>query len=98
MLIFLYVSEESNYDKFHEHADSIYRVNWDFRWNDNEGVGAGTPPPLAAKLSEEIPEIKATTRIFPVPDMIVRYDNKFFTERRILGVDPNFFDFFITFF
>ncbi|MFQ5771157.1 MAG: ABC transporter permease, partial [bacterium] len=94
LLIFLYVTDELSYDRFHEKADSIYRVNWDFKWNNNEGIGAGTPPPLAVKLVNEIPEIKATTRIYPISDMIVRYEDKFFTETRILGVDPNFFDFF----
>ena len=94
LLILLYVGDEISYDRFHHRAQNIYRLNWDFNWNDNEGVGPGTPPPLAAALSRNFPEVQATTRIYPVQDMIVRHDNKFFNETRILGVDPNFFDVF----
>ena len=94
MLILVYVSDEVSYDRFHKRASEIYRLNWDFSWNGNEGVGPGTPPPLAAALLDNIPEVEATTRIYPVQDMIVRIDDKFFNETRILGVDPNFFDIF----
>lgn len=94
LLIFLYVTDELSYDRFHEQADEIYRLNWDFNWNDTEGIGPGTPPPLAATLASELPEVEATTRIYPVADMVVRYEDQFFNETRIFGVDPNFFDFF----
>ena len=53
LLIYFYITDELSYDKFHEAHDSIYRVNWDFKWNNNEGIGSGTPPPLAKKLSEK---------------------------------------------
>ena len=94
LLILLYVTDELSYDRFHERADEIYRLNWDFNWNDNEGIGAGTPPPLAATLVANLPEVEAATRVYPVADMVVRYEDKFFNETRIFGVDPNFFDFF----
>ncbi len=94
LLIALYVADEQSYDRFHENGDSIYRLNWDFNWNGTEGVGPGTPPPLAATLVRDIPEVGATTRIYPVSDLVVRYEEQFFNETRIFGVDPNFFDFF----
>ena len=43
LLILLYVIDELSYDRFHERADEIYRLNWDYNWKDTEGVGAGTP-------------------------------------------------------
>ena len=94
LLILLYVTDELSYDRFHEGADDIYRLNWDFNWNETEGIGPGTPPPLAAALINEIPEVEAVTRIYPVPDMVVRYENKFFNETKMYGVDSTFFDFF----
>ena len=94
LLILLYVTDELNYDQFHDRADDIYRLNWDFNWNDNEGIGAGTPPPLAATMLNNLPEVEATTRVYPVADMVVRYEDTFFNETRIFGVDPNFFEFF----
>jgi len=29
LLIFLYVVDEFSYDRFHQQANSIYRMNWD---------------------------------------------------------------------
>ncbi len=94
LLIFLFVNDELSFDRFHKRASQIYRVNWDYKWNDNEGVGSGTPPPLAKTMQLEIPEVRATTRIYTVPDMVVRYEDKFFNETEIFAVDPNFFDLF----
>jgi putative ABC transport system permease protein len=94
ILILLWVRDELSFDRFHKNAATIYRVNWDFKWNNNEGIGPGTPPPLAATLANEIPEVAAATRIYPASKMIVRYEEKFFSEDKIRGVDPNFFGFF----
>jgi putative ABC transport system permease protein len=94
LFILLWVRDEISFDRFHKNAEAIYRMNWDFKYNNNEGIGPGTPPPLAAALVNEIPEVTAATRIYPVSKMIVRYENKFFSESKIRGVEANFFDFF----
>ncbi|HEX9653149.1 MAG TPA: ABC transporter permease [bacterium] len=94
ILISMWVRDESSFDRFHQNGDDLYRVNWDFKWNNNEGVGPGTPPPLAAALSREIPEVDGATRVYPVPKMVVRHGDKFFNESRIFAVDSNFFEFF----
>ncbi|MCI0695560.1 ABC transporter permease [candidate division KSB1 bacterium] len=94
LFILLWVRDEISFDRFHKNANAIYRMNWDFKWNNNEGIGPGTPPPLAATLANEIPEVSAATRVFPVSKMIVRYENKFFNEPLIRGVEANFFEFF----
>ena len=94
LLIFLYVADELSFDRFHEKAGSIYRMNWDFKSQNSEGIGSGTPPPLAAALLQELPEVKATTRLYPVSSMVVRSGDKFFTEQNIVAADGNFFEFF----
>lgn len=35
LLIYLYVSHEFSYDRFHPYADRIYRVNQTFIWGEN---------------------------------------------------------------
>ncbi len=94
LFILLWVRDEISFDRFHKNADVIYRMNWDFKFNNNEGIGPGTPPPLASALTNEIPEVVAATRVFPVSKMIVRYEDKFFNEPLIRGVDANFFEIF----
>lgn len=94
LLILGYVYTEFSYDRFHDDADAIYRINWDFNHSGNEGIGSGTPPPLAARMLDNIPEVEAVTRLYPVSEQIVRYEDLFFNEARILGADTSFFAFF----
>ena len=58
LLIFLWVRDETGFDRFHKNSHSLYRLNWDFKMNGNEGTGSGTPPPLAAALAKNIPEVR----------------------------------------
>jgi putative ABC transport system permease protein len=94
ILIFKWINNEISYDSFIKNQDTLYRVNWSFKWNGNDGVGPTTPPPLAEKLVTEIPEVTAATRIYPTPGTVVRYKDKFFNEDKIYGVDSNFFNIF----
>ena len=94
ILISLWVRDELSFDRFHEHADSIYRVNWDFKWEGSEGVGPGTPPPLAATLLNNTPDVKAVTRLRQMPSAIIRFGDKFFTEHGVVAADSSFFDIF----
>lgn len=94
VLIFLWAHDELSYDTYHKNAASIYRLNWDYNWKENEGIGSGTPPPLAAALKREIPQVEDATRIHVIPTMVVRFGDKAFNEDRIFGADPNVFDFF----
>ena len=103
LLILLYVQDELSFDRFHRDAEHIYRVNWDFNWNNAEGTGPGTPPPLARTLAEELPDVRLATRLFRVSRMIVRQEETLrpkagnptaFSERQIVAADSNFFQMF----
>ena len=94
LVILLWVNDELSYDRFFKDASKIYRVNWDYKWNNNEGVGSTTPPPLAKSLLSDIPSVTAATRIYKVPQNTVRYDDRFFNEDGIISADSNFFSFF----
>jgi len=60
IFIALYVFDELNFDRFHEHAEQIYRVSQKI---DPFGFTPATSSLLAARLVDEFPEIKAATRI-----------------------------------
>jgi putative ABC transport system permease protein len=97
LLIFLFVKDETSYDKFHKDADQVFRVVKDFVNDDGSLIpDATTPAPLAPAMQREIPEVLATTRIRPNwgRSYLVKYGDKKFTEEKIFGVDSSFFDVF----
>src|SRR5215213_7350847 len=66
LLIFLYVKDETSYDKFHKNASRIHRVVKDFINDDGGRIpDATTPAALAPAMQREIPEVERITRVFP---------------------------------
>ena len=91
ILILLWVKNEMSFDNHHEKASRVYRVVVEF---DNEGrKGAYTPPPLAAALKADFPEVQQVTRLGPwVSTSLVRFQDKSFLEKNIKGADAAIFD------
>jgi putative ABC transport system permease protein len=100
LLIYLYVSHEFSYDRFHSQADRIYRVNQTFIWGENnDNQFASTGPGVAYAVKEELPEVELVTSIHTPGNFIISYTNesgevKSFEEERILAADTNFFKMF----
>lgn len=57
LLIYLWVNDEMNVDKFHQNDTQLYRVMGHFQNTDGIYTWDGTPAPLAKALEEEFPEI-----------------------------------------
>lgn len=95
LLIILYVTDELSYDRFHEKANSIYRVGLYAKIAGQDIQTANTCPPMAQALVAEIPDIAEATRLdFYADKTIIRNDDKVFTEELVLYADSNFFNFF----
>ncbi|GAB4487418.1 MAG: hypothetical protein OHK0019_02500 [Saprospiraceae bacterium] len=66
ILIALYIFEETHYDRHHERASDLYRVDTTFiKLQSGEGEERptlNTPAPLGAVLQREFPEIEMTAR------------------------------------
>lgn len=102
LVIWKYVEFELSYDKFHRHADDIYRAtfteygkNWKDDWVAEFGYGLGPT------LINEIPEIKNYVRIHPMygDAALVSFDNqngeqRIFLEKNIYFADSTFLDVF----
>ncbi|MGD1893640.1 MAG: ABC transporter permease [Cyclobacteriaceae bacterium] len=96
LLILAYIQDTRSYDQFHQNANRIYRVNLDYNYNGEAGIGANTPPPVANRLVTDYPEVEATTRVYHEGNTMVRYQEAAFDEDDILSVDSTFltvFDF-----
>lgn len=93
IMIMLYVQSELSYDKFHEKADRIYRVNLDAVINGDAINSPVTCPPLAKAMQNEIPEVEEAVRLVP-QQPVIRYNEDVFNENSWFFADANFFKIF----
>lgn len=98
LFITIYIADELSYDKFHENAENIYRIDQTFIWGDVDNHFGSTGPAVVTAVATEIPEFDKLTRVHqPGPQLItVKKDNKFttFEESNVLAADSNFFQVF----
>jgi len=94
-LIFLWVQDELNYDRFHTKAERIFRVI------EHEELSNGAvlsysqqAPELAPILASEYPEILASVRYRSWGNRLVRFGDQQFYERRFSFADPEFLSIF----
>lgn len=100
LLIYLYVRHEFSYDRFHTHADRIYRVNQTFIWGENDNNQfSSTGPGVATALKEELPEVELLTSIHTPGNYVISYTNKkgeviSIEQDKVVAADTNFFQMF----
>lgn len=92
LMILLWVQDEYRYDRFHEHAEEIYRLERDF------GRVASTPAvaaPVGPAIAEQVPEVQAFTRYTRLRRVsLLRRGERTFYEESLAAVDPNFLSMF----
>lgn len=97
-LIGLYIQQEISYDKFHESAENIYRIDW---FGDNPQTR--TPHPMAQAMAQDFPEVVNAVSLTPLwGPGLTRETHSFrnlardqrYDELNILAVDTSFFDVF----
>jgi putative ABC transport system permease protein len=97
LLVYLYVSHEFGYDKFHFNSDRLYRVNQTFIWGENnDSQFSRTGPGVAHAIKEELAETELVTSLHTPGDFIISYttpsqDVVSFEETEVLAADTNFF-------
>lgn len=94
MLIVLWVTDEWSFDRFHENARQIYRVYRDESAVRADSTSALTPPPMAAALKADFPEIIGSSRFGYWQLPLVAYGEKSFNESAYRHADPDFFTMF----
>ncbi len=97
-LISLYIQQELSYDKFHEGAENIYRIDWH-----NSNPQTRTPHPMAQALAQDFPEVLHGVSLTPLwGEGLTRETHSFrnlakderYDEANILAVDTSFFNVF----
>lgn len=95
LFIYIYVTDELSYDKFHRDAENIYRVGLHGIIGTQDINVSSTSYPLAAAMQNTIPGIEQTVRLWPrLQGMVVKNGTKAFTERTMYFADSSFFQFF----
>jgi putative ABC transport system permease protein len=90
MLIVLWVMDEWSFDRFNKNSGMIYRIYRDESATRKNSTSALTPPPMAAALKKDFPEIIRATRFGHWQRQLVAYKDKSFNETRFMQVDPDF--------
>ncbi|MEM6644948.1 MAG: ABC transporter permease [Bacteroidota bacterium] len=91
LLLLLYVRDELSYDRHHEHADSIYRINMHV-----PGLGGDvgvTPTIVAPLMQREFAEVQVATRL-NVSGGVIRAGEVVLDDNAFYFADSTFFDVF----
>jgi putative ABC transport system permease protein len=94
IFILVWIQDEISYDKFHEHARSLYLVGTQTQNGDETNVEAGSPPALAPALKAEYAEVVNASRLQAgTISVVIRYENNIYRENIQLA-DPAFLEMF----
>ncbi len=96
LLITLFVTDELSYDKFHEKANRIYRINADFLVNGSSFNERTVPAKFGPALVKDYPQIEtmARTRTFGNGDISVKKGNETIIEHNCVFADSTLPDVF----
>ncbi len=89
ILIFIYVREEVNYDRFQTKLDRIYRIKYSLPSQNMEL--ATSPPPLTPQLPEYFSDIESVARLFGRSASVKRTGSmEIFEEEAVFFADTTF--------
>lgn len=94
LLIGLYVKHELSYDRFHEKAERIYRVNMELRFGDNHLEIAQANPLFGETAKNELQEVEQFTRLRWYGSFLVKKGDENIREGNVAWADSTLFDVF----
>ena len=96
LLIALYVHDEHSFDRYHENADRIARVTFDFSNPNVERALAMVGPPVGRDLKAEFPEVVEAARFLESSFLFQRQDDPSiqYQEHNSLYADASMLDVF----
>ncbi|GAB3557505.1 ABC transporter permease [Spirosoma fluminis] len=93
-LISLYVWNELTFDRFHERADSIYRVITRFKMTGSDDGLAVSSADLGPRLQQTYPDVLKMVRFKSVPVATIRHGSQLINEGDVYQVDKSLFEVF----
>lgn len=94
LFILLYIQDELSYDRYHEHAAQIIRVDFHAKLGENEVITAENVPPAGPVFTQDFPEVAAFFRFRERGSYLINYQADTYKEENIIFADSTFFQFF----
>lgn len=91
LVIALFVVNEWSYDKHHEHAHRIYRIESEIVFGGNHWHMVLAPAPMAAALPEEFPEVEAAVHFRSRGSYLVKREVENIKENHVIWAGKDFF-------
>ncbi|HUU05958.1 MAG TPA: ABC transporter permease [Patescibacteria group bacterium] len=91
LLIYLFVRQELNFDRFHDRANRIFRVAMEVTTPENTSRFTQTQFPLVHALRKDYPGIEKATRIFFTRTSLIEANGKSFSKENAVFSDADFF-------
>lgn len=95
IMISMYVIDELSYDRFHEKAERIYRVNSDIIFGGTEMSMAVSADPMGETLKNDYPEVEQYVRLYASQgSKLIKNGNEYILEAAVTHADSTLFDVF----
>ncbi|MCU0324599.1 MAG: ABC transporter permease [Spirosomaceae bacterium] len=93
LLITLYVLDEISYDRYHQKADRIYRIDFDVKFGGQDRSFATVSDGMGAALKNDYPFVETFARLRPI-DILVKKGNQRIRENMSIFADNSVFEVF----
>ncbi len=95
ILILLWVQDEFSYDRYHENADTLYRLENMVGTGNSRQIWQSTAAPIGMMAKKEIPIVRDAARLVQSDNYsLFRYKDKVFDEHNNVYADPSLFSLF----
>jgi len=94
ILISLFILHQLSYDKYHEHAEQIYRLCSEIQMGKNITTLPISNAPVGPVLKNDYPEVLSAVRLKIRGRIPIKYKDRLFYEDRIFWADSSLFDVF----
>lgn len=93
-IIALFIMNELSYDTYHDKKDQIYRLILNGKIGGQELKVTSTASPIGPTMKNEFPEVADFLRMNGRGKIVVRSEDRFYTENDFVEADSSFFNFF----
>ncbi len=90
-LISLFVLDELAYDRHHDNAGRIYRINTHIKVNGTGFNDRSTPAPMGSVLVRDFPQVEQTVRLYGGGEMLVKKGDETLVESNSFSADSTLF-------